>query len=212
MCAKIAAQKKTHVTELEGLRLALAENAAGVLSYLDDQETARKLLLTPDGPLATLGAKGVRRKCVLDLAIDLENIEFVAHRYCQGILDEKWMGRAPECGPVRLVTLESTWTLIAQAALSLLCLQVVPVQVNDLYRGGGEPEALRFGRLREVVRVERTRLTFCPAQLGLDATTAEAAALLSKYDADASGTLELAEFATFVYQLRAFQETVCFIP
>jgi Ca2+-binding EF-hand superfamily protein len=41
------------------------------------------------------------------------------------------------------------------------------------------------------------------AQLGLDATTTEAAALLSKYDADASGRLELTEFARSVAAPRA---------
>ena len=39
---------------------------------------ARQLLMSRDGQIATVGARGSRRTSLLDLAIDFNNIEFVA--------------------------------------------------------------------------------------------------------------------------------------
>ena len=39
---------------------------------------ARQLLVSRDGLIATVGAKGARVTSLLDLAIDFNNIEFVA--------------------------------------------------------------------------------------------------------------------------------------
>ena len=51
-------------------------------------------------------------------------------RYCQGILDEQWRGRAFECGAIQLTKLEGLRKLILQCLLSPLLLQVVPLQLQ----------------------------------------------------------------------------------
>ena len=43
-----------------------------------------------------------RSRSILDVAIQLENKDFIAHAYCQSILDELWNGRSAKCGMVRL--------------------------------------------------------------------------------------------------------------
>ena len=41
-------------------------------------------------------------KSILDVAIELQNKEFVAHPYCQNVLDDFWCGRSAKCGKVAL--------------------------------------------------------------------------------------------------------------
>ena len=94
---------------------------------------ARKLLQTTHGSFATLGNIGERKINIIDLAIDHHNKDFVAHRYCQGILDEMWLGRTPQCGRVRLSYLPSTTTVLLQVLLPPL--KLLPLQLNDLYLG-----------------------------------------------------------------------------
>ena len=52
-------------------------------------QVARKLLTTETGHFVTLGMQGDRKGDVLQLAIDLENKDFVAHRHCQYIAGEQ---------------------------------------------------------------------------------------------------------------------------
>ena len=53
--------------------------------------------------------------------------------------------------------------------------------------------------------VDADELRAALAELGLDASTEQAAAVLAKYDKDRSGALELDEFAKLVRELRTFQ-------
>ena len=88
-------------TRLTKMAKRFCDSNLGVLDNLVDMEEARKLLLSRQGEFVHLGAKhasaapdsAAGRLCILDLAINLTNKEFVAHRYCQLIMDEMWLGR-----------------------------------------------------------------------------------------------------------------------
>ena len=104
-----------------------------MLDFLQDQEEARKLLLSQDGLLGTVGMAGSRRGSLMDLAIDFENSDFVSHRYSQYILDEQWMGRSPLCGRIRLSEMEGGTILVLQILAMPLGLKFVSTDVNDLF-------------------------------------------------------------------------------
>ena len=93
--------EKGEKTRLTKMAKRFCDSNLGVLDNLVDMEEARKLLLSREGEFVHLGARhatkapdsAAGRLCILDLAINLTNKEFVAHRYCQLIMDEMWLGR-----------------------------------------------------------------------------------------------------------------------
>ena len=101
MCEKIKTSKNICVDELENAMEKFSKETVGVLEHLTDKEEVRKLLTGKHGEFSTLGIKGHRKIDILELAIDLKNQKFVAHRHCQNILDEQYNGRAPQCGLVK---------------------------------------------------------------------------------------------------------------
>ena len=117
MCGHIIKHKKIRVKDLEALSKKLSDHSLGMLDFLRDAEEARKLLLSQDGQLVTVGMAGKRTGSLLDLAIDFENISFVAHHHSQNILEEQWMGRSPLCGRVRLKKKEDIGWLVLQLLL-----------------------------------------------------------------------------------------------
>lgn len=82
MCHRIRLKEKRRINELLETEGFFRSNAIQLLDNLPDQETARKLLLSTSSPKAALGARD-RSLCLLDLAIDLRNVQFISHRYCQ---------------------------------------------------------------------------------------------------------------------------------
>lgn len=133
MCAFIRETQKKEVRMLEEAEKKFSELAKSLLDNLPDQETARKLLRTEKGDKAVLGASGKRRLSILDLALELRNVQFIAHRYCQGILDDMWSGRAPKCGRLQLARATSNWAILLQIPASLVGVCVLHVEPNDLY-------------------------------------------------------------------------------
>ena len=141
MCSRIKERKRTHIAELERLEQTFCKAATGVLDMVEDQETARMLLQSVSGPSATLGVRGDRRISTIDLAIELNNKEFIAHRYCQGILDEMWLGRDARCGRVQLWRKTSPWQILLQIVCP--CLSLVRLKRNDLFPDlGGEGRSM----------------------------------------------------------------------
>lgn len=83
MCARIRLKEKKRVKELLETETFFRVNAIKLLDNIPDQETARKLLLSTASAKTALGAPKGLRLSLLDLAIDLRNVQFVAHRHCQ---------------------------------------------------------------------------------------------------------------------------------
>ena len=144
MCDRLLASRPAdgrHHSELHSLRAQLCESACSILEALPDVETTRRLLLSTSGPFATLGAPGASRLSLLDLALELGNGRFVAHRRCAAVADEMWRGRRAaadgSCGSVQLLSHVSTPRLWLQLLLSsigpIFALQIVPLGINDLY-------------------------------------------------------------------------------
>ena len=102
MCQQIKKDKNMREDDLDEATRKFSEDLIGVLDHLRDDEEARKLLTATHGDLATIGRKGGHRCNTLELAIGLENRDFVAHRRCQTILYEQWRGRSADCGLVQL--------------------------------------------------------------------------------------------------------------
>ena len=111
-----------------------SRHAVGVLEHLPDQETARRLLLSKVGDFATLGSPGTLKESILGLAINLQNKDFVSHRYCQEILDEMWWGRSPRSGRV---CLQKPWpsSLAVYAQVLLPFVHILRAVPNDLCVG-----------------------------------------------------------------------------
>ena len=101
MCDKISADTNDTNNELPGLAEFFEIAARDVLEQMPDQESARKLLLTGQTDGFDLGTT-CKRSNLLEVAVELDNKMFIAHRYCQGVVKEMWMGRSPFCGRVRL--------------------------------------------------------------------------------------------------------------
>ena len=120
-------------SELQELLDRLKDGAAGILDYVESQEDARMVLCSVDGPYAVLGSSGSEGLSILDLAIQMANLHVVGHRHSQGILDERWMGRTNESGAVRLTKMHAIWTLALQIALAPFFVQIVPLELNDLW-------------------------------------------------------------------------------
>ena len=53
-----------------------------MLEHVQDSESARKLLLSNEGEFAALGSH-LPDANLLEIAVELRNLRFVAHRYCQ---------------------------------------------------------------------------------------------------------------------------------
>ena len=66
------------------------------------------------GEFATLGAIGAAKRDIIELAIDLGNEDFVAHRHCQEVLDAQWCGRSELCGRLMLAHHPSIFRVCAQ--------------------------------------------------------------------------------------------------
>ena len=111
-----------------------SRHAVGVLEHLPDQETARRLLLSKVGDFATLGSPGTLKESILGLAINLQNKDFVSHRYCQEILDEMWWGRSLRSGRV---CLQKPWpsALAVYAQVVLPFVHILHFEPNDLCDG-----------------------------------------------------------------------------
>ena len=133
VCKRMIDRSAIRRAELRELFDDLSDSAVGILENFGSQEVARKILSASDGPFAVLGSSGSKVLSVIDLAIYLGNIEFVGHRHSQSILDERWMGRSPESGCVRLSHMHSIFTLIAQIMLAPFFVQIIPLRFNDLY-------------------------------------------------------------------------------
>ena len=140
MCKKIELSKKVRVKELQKLARTLSKHSLGMLDFLQDQEEARKLLLSRDGPLGTVGMAGSRRGSLMDLAIDFNNSDFVSHRYSQEILNEQWMGRSPQCGRIRLSDMVGVTRLVLQILAMPSSFKFVSTDVNDLFPHWGDDE------------------------------------------------------------------------
>ena len=69
---------------------------------------------------------------ILDVAINLSNKEFVAHPYCQAVLDEFWCGNSARCGKVALRKMPSVPQLFTQVLILIPLLP--PVICIDLTR------------------------------------------------------------------------------
>ena len=132
VCDKLADRHNVRKARLAALRDELSAGAIGILDHLESRESARKLLESNDGPYAVLGSYSKAPLSKLQLALDLGNLSFVAHRHCQGILDERWLGRSKLCGGVRLTRFEPITRLWLQSFANLLFVQVVRLRVNDL--------------------------------------------------------------------------------
>ena len=111
-----------------------SRHAVGVLEHLPDQETARRLLLSKVGDFATLGSPGTLKESILGLAINLQNKDFVSHRYCQEILDEMWWGSSLRSGRV---CLQKPWpsALAVYAQVVLPFVHILHFEPNDLCDG-----------------------------------------------------------------------------
>ena len=104
MCDRVLKTKNMCEKELGEKIKQFSKGTVGVLDHLSNREEARSLLTGKYGEFATLGSKGERKIDILELAIDLGNRTFVAHRHCQRILDEQWHGRASQCGALKFGT------------------------------------------------------------------------------------------------------------
>ena len=101
MCQRLLS-KHTRRQQLIALAARFSQSAIGVLDRLPSQEIARKILLAredlpvigPDGKpagvddkwttaFAMLGGRHGSRSSLLDIALEFQNKEFLAHRYCQ---------------------------------------------------------------------------------------------------------------------------------
>ena len=102
-----------------------------MLEHLPDQETARKLLLTSEAESHDLGSEHFRSN-LLEVAVELRNQKFIAHRYCQGVVEEMWKGRSPACGRVFLKQQPAVMLVVLQCLMPLF--KFLPTEINDLYK------------------------------------------------------------------------------
>ena len=102
MCQQIKHQKHMREKDLDDATRKFSDDLVGVLDHLPDDEEARKMLTAKHDAFATIGRRNSKMCDILELAIDLENKEFIAHSRCQKVLDQQWRGRAARCGLVQL--------------------------------------------------------------------------------------------------------------
>ena len=86
---------------------------------------------------------------MLDLAIEFDNKDFVADRFCQRVLDELWWGHSPNCGAVRLRHEPAWWRIYASPLATLFCIRLLPLEANDLHPFPAG--ARRIGPLRQML-------------------------------------------------------------
>jgi hypothetical protein len=116
---------------LSSLELWFEDAACNLLEQIPDQESARKLLLTSESDFQDLGSHW-RRSNLLEVAVELNNRNFLAHRYCQGVVEEMWLGRSPACGRVRLKKQPRVLWVLLQILFPFV--RWVKTEINDLYR------------------------------------------------------------------------------
>ena len=133
VCDKISAERNTLEHELHEAGIRFTQGSLGILNNLPSLGEARKLLLSDQGDFATLGMAGMRRISVLDLAIENDNKDFVADRFCQRVLDELWWGLSPRCGRVRLRHEPATWRIYAAPFAMILGIRLLPLEANEHY-------------------------------------------------------------------------------
>ncbi len=122
MCQRIDANFAENTGSVSSLELQdwLNKQASAVLDQLPDQEQARKLLLTHESDFHDLGTTNIKSN-LLEVAVEVRNRTFIAHRYCQGVIDEMWAGRSPMCGRIRLrSTKQSIWRMLC------IMMQLIP--------------------------------------------------------------------------------------
>eukprot|EP00965_Chrysotila_dentata_P180447 5956541-Pleurochrysis_carterae.AAC.1 len=106
--------------------------ALGVLEHLPDQDTARGILQSNNSKRSTLGTPNGEAVSNLNLAIMNKNKDFVAHRYCQGIADDMWLGKTEHGGRLRMKAKTSLIWLVAQVLLPFF--NFIHLTPNELYR------------------------------------------------------------------------------
>ena len=130
VCRFVRKEKRRHVKQLQELEARFCNAAHEVLDEIDDEETARQVLQSYSSDFAILGQAG-QRITLIELAIELDNKEFISHRYCQGIIDQMWLGRASEGGRVQLAPPHEPWRLFLQVLIPFVC--IVKLKRNDLF-------------------------------------------------------------------------------
>ena len=137
MLQKIRKHKHTREADLRAAEAQFSASGLGVLDHLLDDEEARKLLMCTNGDFATIGFAGSTRRDIIELAIDLGNKDFVAHRHCQEILEREWCGRSRLGGRIMLQRNPASqpWGLLQiNLQIVLFFLQLLPFSLNDLSR------------------------------------------------------------------------------
>ena len=143
---------KSRLLEMQEL---FEEAAYGVLEGLLHPSTRRNILLNiPEkedlraGALA-LGLRSISSSdreqdgSILDAAMQLQCKEFIAHAYCQSVIDELWCGRSKWCGRIMLRSRPTALWIFAQLCLlPLLSMDVVSplldLEANPLYESDGD--------------------------------------------------------------------------
>ena len=217
VCARLRKRHTVCTTQLGQLSQRFSDAAVGILDNLDCPDTALRVLEVAAGPHASLCASGGSRKVsILALAIELENVAFVEHRYCQGILDDQWMGRVRNRhAVVRLASFERLLALIVQLILAPTALQFVPLKINDLctaktVRASSDARALvRVGRVSTLCgfyQIPLVKWAFAALSSGLYAV-AVAVVFYSRL----CGAVRSSEYVLLVWTLaRWVQQTTAF--
>ena len=138
VCRKLRVSLSAESDELVSLEKWFETNAVALLDTLDNQETARKLLLTSEGDSAELGTRH-RRSSLFEVAVELENKKFISHRFCQALVEEMWNGRSAACGRIMLRSKHSSpLTLVLGLIWQLIFFPIhwpwIWTELNDLYR------------------------------------------------------------------------------
>jgi len=147
MCRRLQ-NKHTRRQQLIELASRFSQSAIGVLDRLPNQEVARKILLAredievadggvlnPTAIFSTLGGAHGSKSSLLDMALEFQNKEFLAHRYCQSVFDDWWKGRSPQCGRVRFDQDSSSKLMLLQLCFPFL--RILHVKSNDLCTTAG---------------------------------------------------------------------------
>ena len=132
MCHLLKARASDSSNELAGLELWFEESALAIVEQLPDQEHARKLLLSAESDFAELGTPtSFKDGNILEVGVVLKNQRFIAHRYCQAVVGEMWLGRSPACGRVRLRNAPPVHRLLLHLLLPFA--HVLDIEINDLF-------------------------------------------------------------------------------
>ena len=134
-CARIIKQRDSDTCEeLVVLMGWFGTKACDLLEQLSDKEIARKLLLSAESTNTSddLGTKFKHGGSnLLELAVELEDVQFISHRYCQAVVEEMWNGRSPSCGRIRLKSQPEWWKFLLQLILPFV--RILDTTYNDLY-------------------------------------------------------------------------------